>query len=45
LKGRIFYLYRYSDKVDVPTVERLLADRKAAAKAHVSANNGHGRAL
>lgn len=38
LNGRLVYLYIFSDTVDEDNVKRLLADRKAAAKAHVEAN-------
>jgi hypothetical protein len=43
LNGRLFYLYRYSDKYGESEVSRLLGERKAATKAHVLANGGHGK--
>jgi hypothetical protein len=45
VKGKLLYLYRYSDDVGLRTVQRLLDDRKAAAKAHVEANGGSGRRM
>ena len=45
LSGRIVYLYRFSGDVSPANLERLIADRKAVAAAHVSLNGGYGSAL
>lgn len=38
LQGKLVYLYRYSERLDEAEVKRLLAERKATARAHVEAN-------
>lgn len=43
LNGRLAFLYHFDDILDLPTLNAMLAAGKAAAKAHVQANGGHGR--
>lgn len=41
LNGKVVFLYHYSDRLDEAEIERLVAERKATAKAYVEANGGH----
>jgi hypothetical protein len=43
LSGRLVYLYSYSDKFDEAEATRLVGERKAAARAQVEVNGGHGK--